>query len=291
MNKYNYGGSIPVESVPKDELDQAIKEWSHFNPHMERLIRTCMAKGVKTEGCHPLEWTYLEFILGCNIEEESKLLSTIFKFKDSQIYIRPDGNNPFSGGNWDKEKVSISAGFDTQEEADAYMDELTDSLDKDIPVNSFCKKLIELALYLRNKETRFNIRIIHFGEDNKFYFHIETGALTDELYDYYTNFLDNSGLEKGEEYPHHRLDYVYSSLDSKDIAKKIDEFLNYFKNNFVEQNVSLEDEPDFILYARKKRREFGDTEEGKKQFDLWLKEERRKMIEEWEKADKKRNTK
>ena len=34
-SKYNHKESIPLDSIPKEELDQAIKEWSQGSESME----------------------------------------------------------------------------------------------------------------------------------------------------------------------------------------------------------------------------------------------------------------
>ena len=52
-SKYNHKESIPLDSIPKKELDQAIKEWSQGSKSMEKLIRKSIANGIETNGCHP----------------------------------------------------------------------------------------------------------------------------------------------------------------------------------------------------------------------------------------------
>jgi len=277
MSKYNYGASIPIGSLSEEELNQAMKEWSHYDLHMEQLLRKCMEKGIVTNGCHPEVDPYIDFILGKNIEAEKKLVSGILDIKNTQLLILPDGGNPFAGPDWDKAIALVGAKIDNKEEVDNFLDTLTNSFDKEVPNNNFYFKGMELADYLRNKESRFNIRILH-GEDNEYVFNIETTALTEKMYSYYRDFLNKSGLSEDKEMPNHRLCFVIKSTDKNVMYKKVEELTNYIKMNFNAPNFDDEEELNFNMIARKKRREFGETIEGLKKFKEWLEDEHEKMM-------------
>lgn len=272
MSKYNYGASIPIESVPNQEFDQAIKEWSHYKPNMEKLIRTCLKKGIITNGCHPEVDPYLDFLLGNNIEEEKKLVSGIINVKNSQLLIMPDGINPFSGNNWDKAVVLVGAFLKEEDEVNNFIDTLTDSLNKEEVNNNFYFKALELGEYLRNKESRFDIRVLH-NENDEYVFCLETVALTDKYCEYYKEFLNKTELTEKEEMPRHRQNYEFRSTDLNYMYQKVDKLTNYIKENFVVPKFENEEELDYNLIVRDKRREFGDTIEGKEAFSQWLQNE------------------
>lgn len=285
MSKYNTGASIPIGSLSKEELDQAMKEWSHYDLHMERLLRKCMEKGIVTDGCHPEVDPYIDFILGKNIEEEKKLVNSIINIKNTQLHIMPDGGNPFAGPDWDKAIVGIGAYIDNKKDVDDYLDTLTASLDIESPSNSFCFHLLDLAEFLRNKESRLMIRGCH-DENDEYSFVIETTALTDNMCKYYKDFLSKSGLTEFEEIPNHRLRFGIKSPDKEFINEKAEELTNYIKSNLNIPDFTNEEELSFNMRARRKRREFGESLEGMKKFKEWLEEEHERIFSSFQKKGK-----
>ena len=47
MSKYNHIESIPIDSIPQEELAQAIKEWAEGDEAMEKLLWACYNNGIK----------------------------------------------------------------------------------------------------------------------------------------------------------------------------------------------------------------------------------------------------
>lgn len=77
MSKYNNIKSIPIDSIPKEEIKIAIKEWAEGDESMEKLLLTCYDKGIKTSGCHAGAGSYIAFSYQEKINKISCLLSCI----------------------------------------------------------------------------------------------------------------------------------------------------------------------------------------------------------------------
>ena len=61
MSKYNNIKSIPIESIPKEEIKIAIKEWAEGNKSLENLLWLCYEKNLKTSGSHAGARPFIDF--------------------------------------------------------------------------------------------------------------------------------------------------------------------------------------------------------------------------------------
>lgn len=65
MSKFNNQSSLDIDSIKEEELDQAFKEWAEGNEHLEKFLRNCYGKGVKTSGSHGRNSSICRFSIFC----------------------------------------------------------------------------------------------------------------------------------------------------------------------------------------------------------------------------------
>ena len=274
MSKYNHTNSIPVDSIPKDEIAQAIKEWAEGDEAMERLLWTCYKKGVKTSGCHAGAGPFIDFNYQDKISELSKLIDTTQKIKGSQVIMNSDGGNPFSGPEWYIPNIGL--GFDTEykEEADVCFDKLNKALET--PSKKDNKHILfRLVEFFIGKESGLDFRFKHTEED-KYEFHIEAFSVGDKRNEYYNEIFTKAGLEavpvdKDFESFH---EWKIESNSLKDISMKMESVIDYVISNYSYDLPTSEKEIySFNLVAVFKKRTLPEEK-----FEKWLVKQKKKMF-------------
>ena len=197
MSKYNHIKSIPIESIPKEEIYTAIKEWAEGDESMERFLIACYEKGIETTGCHAGERPYIGFKYKKNSYDLSGILSTTINIPGARIYMRIDGGNPFSGPDWDKSAITV--GFDEiyQDEADQQIDKLTSVVEQN-KSNEEWSSLINLMDFFLNKESGLCFRLVH-TQNGEYVFKIESSAICEERYIYYNDLFSALGMSEYRE--------------------------------------------------------------------------------------------
>lgn len=266
-SKYNHKESIPLDSIPKKELDQAIKEWSQGSKNMEKLIRKSIANGIETNGCHPWAGPYLDFIFNKNLDAEYKLISSALECEGAQMLFCPDGGNPLSGDNWDKPVVLVgSNSLKTEGEVTSFLDHLSDSFDKEGESNPFYNNLLSLMDWLVGKESRIKIRVTN--NNDKYTMIFEFNFLNDDIVDYYKNFFNKTKLIRNNSFPEEINSYELSNSNQGVLNQALLEIKELFKNDFVSPKSNFEEKGN--MYVRNVRKTFGDTEEGISLFNNWF---------------------
>ena len=274
MSKYNHTNSIPVDSIPKDEIAQAIKEWAEGDEAMERLLWTCYKKGVKTSGCHAGAGPFIDFNYQDKISELSRLIEATQKIKGSQVIMNSDGGNPFSGPEWYIPNIGL--GFDTEykEEADVCFDKLNKALET--PSKKDNKHILfRLVEFFIGKESGLDFRFKHTEED-KYEFHIEAFSVGDKRNEYYNEIFTKAGLEavpvdKDFESFH---EWKIESNSLKDISMKMESVIDYVISNYSYDLPTSEKEIySFNLVAVFKKRTLPEEK-----FEKWLVKQKKKMF-------------
>jgi hypothetical protein len=292
MSKYNHIKSIPVDSIPKEELAQAIREWAEGDEAMERLLWACYEKGIKTNGCHAGAFPYI----GLDYSESSRdklaqIMGAVLSVKGSQVMAKADGGNPFSGPDWYKPNLGVGFNTEYQDVADPLFDMLTETIegkretDKDMPVTP----LTELLDFLVGKYTNLLIRIKHTEED-EYIFSLERAIHQEyeEAFREFDELFTSSGLTLQENDTPLKSWEVKSDDPAEFIVKVAQVVENIMTNySFKKPETKEEAAGSFTIAAHLKRDECGDDE---KEFELWLMTEREKMDREAEEARKARDT-
>lgn len=274
MSKYNRIQSIPVSSIPKEEMAQAIKEWAEGDEAMERLLWACYNNGLITNGCHAGAFPYISF----NPQKDGKELLSLFEVTqnedDFQILITIDGGNPFSGPEWYLPNINFSNSTEYKDEADIYFDKLTQAIENK---KEGTHPMIELFEFFKEKETALLLRLRKkSGENLKFT--IETRPIIDDRYEYYNKVFTKAGLvevkhNSGDE-KRHAWKIEDKEVDS--ILGKISKATRIIENEFMlDEELEEENILSFINLAKFKKKNL--TEE---EFDEWLAEKREKLFSE-----------
>ena len=306
MSKYNNFTSIPVESIPKEEIEVAMKEWAEGSEGLYRLLKSCYLKNVKTNGCHAgntgkhfeLEPgkafpPYLEFIYDMSKKEELiKLINATFLTGDCDLSINICPTNPYAGKNWINKKVSldIAENNNTPQGCENYFDRLSTALvsEKEIeginPVDPTNYELIngifEISNYLIEKNIFLDIRLVKDEKNGvKFSFENLCTRYYDEALE---NFFVKIGL-KGEDVASHHRKWSCNTTGLEELSEKIKEIQEKIKMIEFPSSKIIEDKMDtieknininFNYLAFLKMRQLGDTAEGRKKFAMWLLSER-----------------
>ena len=266
MSKYNHMKSIPVDSIPKEDISQAIKEWAEGDEALEKFLWACYEKGIKTSGCHVGAGPYIQFEYQEGLDN---LLDVTQKTMGSHIHVSVEGGNPVSGPDWDKPDIMFSLDTKYQDEADAYFNELTNSLKDDISEKKE-NSLFKLLDFFIDKESALSFRFTHIN-DNQYEFDIYSSTIPDSRYDYYDNIFTKAGLAEDstifiEGDKRHR--WKIESNNIEDIQRKMENATEYIINNYTLPAPTSEDEIySFNSHARLMKKNL-----SKEEFEKWLEE-------------------
>lgn len=242
MSKYNNIKSIPIESIPKEEIAQAISEWAEGDESLERLLWVRYKKEIKTNGCHAGTGPYIDFKDQDNLEKLIPILESAQNKVGVQILIMIDGGNPFSGPEWYKPSIGIRLDTEYKKEADAFFDDLTNSLEnKSINKSHPMLRLLE---YFKDKESALLLRFLHRQED-KYTFFIESRGIPKERYEYYNQLFRTVGFLEVVDYSdeiqdHHS--WVIESDILDNLISKLNIATDYIINNYSLEVSQKEDE-------------------------------------------------
>lgn len=291
MSKYNHIKSIPVDSIPEEEMTTAIKEWAEDNEAMERLLWNCYKNNIKTNGCHADGSPYLGISYyedDENKNELAKLLMASLAFKDSVILFSPDGGNPLSGDDWYLPTITLGMMDASEQEANSFLNYAADSLEKDKANDNedeiLFSNLINMLDFMINKDSALSFRLNH-KTDDKYIFSLEAAPISDTVYLYFNQLFSQVGFEevKGPDGVK-RHNWKIECEDMKSLTEQIQKTANLIINNYsLEPPTSEEEIFNFNQLARFKKREFGDSLEGKEKMAEWLQmkeEERDRKFEE-----------
>ncbi|MBQ3298202.1 MAG: hypothetical protein IJG97_05365 [Bacilli bacterium] len=286
MSKYNHIHSIPIESIPKEEIAIAIKEWAEGDKAMERLLWACYENGVKTDGCHTGMCPYLGLKYTGSNDKVIKLLAACINLEESQILISPDGGNPISGEDWYITNIGI--GFETEsiEKSGKNLDTLSSALNNDTSLKE--KELVSLLLklsdFLVDKESALKLRFNY--SENKYSFSIECTPVNEEVSIYFDKLFKEANFFEAENpvKESKRRFWKIESDNLDDMINKLHESINYIINNYsLEPPTREEDITDLHQLARFKRKEFGNDVDSYERFVDWYEQKQEEIFSSYKK--------
>ena len=286
MSKYNHIHSIPIESIPKEEIAIAIKEWAEGDEAMERLLWACYENGIKTDGCHTGMCPYLGLKYTGSNDKVIKLLAACINIEESQIFISPDGGNPISGEDWYITNIGI--GFETEsiEKSGKNLDTLSSALNNDTSLKE--KELVSLLLklsdFLVGKESALKLRFNY--SENKYSFSIECTPVNEEVSIYFDKLFKEANFFEAENpvKESKRRFWKIESDNLDDMINKLRESINYIINNYsLEPPTREEDITDLHQLARFKRKEFGNDVDSYERFVAWYEQKQEEMFSSYKK--------
>lgn len=277
MSKYNNIKSIPVSSIPKNEIKQAIKEWAEGNSHLENLLWACLNNNIETTGCHVGKNSYLGIIVNDSHDKVKKMLHKAQEFDRATVQVSPDGGNPKSGSDWYKPNLTFSFPVTNEKFANNIFDSMSESLTDESTKYKTKDKAFEHILdfydFFTGKESNCDFRISH--DLGQYTFSIDSFKEEKNL-DYFASLFEKSGLNRMKKDP------IDSPVDSWTINASTPEEFNekmikckdiIMREWSLELPCEITKGMSFNTKAHIKKREFGETPEGIQQFEKWLQEE------------------
>ena len=190
----------------------------------------------------------------------------------------PDGGNPLSGKDWNRPLLCLM--FDTQRkiEIDFILEKLTSALisNRELSTdNDFFAQLLDLAQFLANKESGLNFVAFHELDDS--YSFVMRAEKTN--FEYYNSLMKNAELKLLEDSKDWLYDeWIIKGNEVEDLTQKTKLCITSIIQNYsLERPSQIQEGMSFNTIARMKKREFGDSLEGKQKFEKWLQEENSKL--------------
>ena len=275
MSKYNHIKSIPIESIPKDEIKRAISEWAEGDKSLENLLWVCYEKGLKTSGSHAGAMPFIDFKYQEDLNKIVCLFEKVQTIQGSDIYIQIDGGNPFSGDDFDKAFISLGNETKYKDEADEFFDSLSETLKNNMDLQKD-HPMLQILNTLNNKGTSLRLRL-RYNKDNTYEFSIESSIINDDRYKYYSDLFKKTNMqeEKIDMFQNtKRYNWKIKSNDLEDILEKMNNISDVIKNDFkLEAETDEKKIIDFTLLAKYKKQNL-----PKEEFDNWLKEKRKELL-------------
>ena len=274
MSKYNNMKSIPIDSLTLDELRVAIKEWSEDNESLEKLLWCCKNNNVETMGCHVSKVSYLEIRINDSEKEILKLMDVTFKKDDFQIILNPDGGNPFSGAEWYKPSFTFVTRVSNLEENDIYFDELRNELENKEKFinNEFYSKILNLHKFFIEKESCLSFKIKYSKQQG--YSFLITVYKRNKDFNYFNTLFTEAGLTLEDTNIDERKLWKIEIKDKREFEEKTKNIISHIINKFALEKPTEENKIDNLFsLALFKKRNFGESEEGKKQLNEWIEKE------------------
>lgn len=235
MSEYNRIISIPIDSISKDELGKAIKEWAEGSEGMEKLLWTMYNNGLKTSGCHAgmKPYVYMNYDPN-NVKLNSVIINSVLGTEDTQVLFSPDGGNFLGGDEWYKPSLGIGYGSEFKAEAEANFNNLNNAINgtEITPINIDPTPIYKINEFLQEKYTKILIRMRH-DSDNNYLLSYETATEDySDKYNYLNNSLNGLGFktERLGNTPH--VDWTYSTKDLNDFNRILSESSESMINNF-----------------------------------------------------------
>lgn len=275
MSKYNHIKSIPIESIPKEEIKMAISEWAEGDKALENLLWICYEKGLKTCGSHAGARPFIDFIYQEELNRLVCLFEKIQTIKGSDIYVQIDGGNPFSGDNFDKASISIGNDCEYKKDTDLFFDMLSETLQKNMDEKKD-HPLLKMINFLNEKGTGLRLRF-KYNRDNSYEFSIESSILNEDRYKYYSELFKKTNMN--EEIINlfddkKRCNWRIKSNNLEEIIDKMNNISDIIESDFkLEPETDENKIVDFTLLAKYKKQTL-----SKDDFDNWLKVKREELL-------------
>lgn len=271
-SKYNTGRSMRIDEIPKEELEQAIKEWSHYQEPMERLLWKCIEEGVETTGCHPEAKPYIELKVNNSPEKIKQMLNAIQEFVSASVMIIPAGAPNLCGvtSDWDRPILCIGCGVTSKERVYEVLDSLYVALSNTAKRKErVFEQMIEFHDFFKDKECQLNF-YMQRPEIDLYDFSITYTNYYQENLEFYDRLFKKAGMELTDE---ERPTWSIIEQDEESFAKKVEKAKQVIFEGYtlgLPQTITI-GTPN-VIAAHIKRRQFGDTPEGKEKFDRWFEE-------------------
>lgn len=277
MSEYNSSKTIPIDSLSKEELKVAIKEWSEGIEGLERLLWSFYNKNIKTSGCHAGPHSYIGLKYNSNYKDSIiKLFNYALLFKGTKTMLSPDGGNPFSGPSWYEPGATIGCETPSIESAERGFGLLADSLEDKIKEAAVIDTtpIFKLQDFLLDKCSGIDIHVEHLPDDN-YRFSLCDSLKEDRLlFTYLNSHLKKLGFELNKIEDSSTKIWSYTTKNPDEFNSKLNETANDIINTYTFDVPKSPDEvDDFNLKALIMRNK------SQEEFEIWL-DEQEKILEQ-----------
>ena len=257
------------EEIKQAEIEDVIKIWAEGSSSLEQLLLTCYQKKIETCGCHFGRNSYLDIHLNDKHSQIAPMLTATARQKNTILTILPDGGNPFSGPDWYRPSIGFWYQADNKEQANNMFDFWTEQLKQgDVdPPDSFGNTFLAYHDFFTGKESGTRLRYLHTeGESPRLVLDVyDTGNNMPLL----PNLYEKAGYTLNQDLSsdfHHT--FELSAETPELLAKKMKSSLEVIQKEWSFEPPQEEKEGmELFILAHIKKRELGDSEEGKKAFD------------------------
>lgn len=231
MSKYNNMKSIVISNLSDSERNKAIKQWAEGNKALEILLQTCYSEAIETTECHAGIGAYIAFRKNNSDANILKLFNRIQYIKNTEIFISPDGGNPFGGDEWYKPGIAIGCRAKEKNEISDCFYSLNEALlsSKEVFENEGFNHLLSFHDFFAGKNSCLNFRVQHTQED-KYVFSIELFR-REKAFEYCNDLFQKAGLQQKK---------MSKNLPVKEWAKTSETIEEFNKNMKVAKECILE---------------------------------------------------
>lgn len=191
--KYNNKSSIDINSLSKEEIIIAIREWAEGDTVLEEFLFRCYNEGVETKGSNSGGLVYVDFSADHEVEKLKNIVESVCDIDGFQILIMPDGGNPFSGDVFYKPSFSLAflKTYD-KNHSDEIFKKMSNSFDKnESNDNKMINSMIDLYSFFSYKESELDFRLKL--NEGIYSFSIELNG--NSRFEYYNNLFNNIGMK------------------------------------------------------------------------------------------------
>lgn len=262
--------SIPVKSLTREELKEAIHEWAEGCDELEKLLWTCYEKGLETAGSHVGKRNnYLDFYVASNSKNQlRKVLSVAEMYGFSETFMM-FGGNPISGPEWYRTHVDVSCLI--PENVAEFYRSITQALEdetQEVSVRCF-EMMTDFAEFFEDKMTMLNFRMkVHNHSEYEFF--IETFG-NQQNWEYFDELFASCGMIQQMRDDAPFVCWYLTSFWEEDFYDTLTNLLTKIREtwNFSTPTEIMEDMP-FKLKALIMQKKFGKTPEGVKKMNAWI---------------------
>lgn len=276
MSKYNNATSISISTLSEDEILQAIKEWSEGSESLENLLLTCRANGIETFGSHSGRGTvgpYLDVVVNQSHDKIRNMLCTLKTLPEASVYICPDGTSALNAAiDWNKPTMALGISAQDKQSVDTFFYKLSESITRDGVISSSEVETFEHMLdfydFFTGKESDTNLRLKYIN--GQYVFSVEPFKYRKDLSDMDTLFKD-AGLIKDNSYYGMYNSWQLTAATPEEFNEKISQCKNVIIDGWpLSLHSEIVEGMSYNTIAHVVQRRFGDSIEGKKQFEEWL---------------------
>lgn len=279
MSKYNNMRGISFSELREDEIEQAIREWSQGNIHMEKLLWACREHGVETMGCHPLGMPYLELAVNNSHDKIRRMLNAAQSVPYSSVLVMPDGGNPTSGEKtWYRPNLTITFDTTSRRKVNKSLDKLYEAIvleeEQEGTENGIFMHMLDFHDFFAERESGLNLYMLNNKSGIYQFSIISRGNGTDSTY--FADLFRRAGMRLDREL--RGTGWSVTDIDEKRFGERVKKA----KTTITEEyslGIPKEIKPnmDLTIVARIMRRQFGDTLEGRERFSQWLQDLGKRM--------------